>query len=80
MASSRSSTSVIVEPRSKSKMRLDGIVIARSHRASKDARLSTGYATKQSRDHRASRFIPWIDTPSLALGLAITDQPERHPP
>ena len=61
-------------------MRSDGIVIARSHRASKDARLSTPYATKQSRDHRASRFIPWIDTPSLALVLAITDQPERHPP
>jgi len=60
-------------------MRSDGIV-ARSHSPSKDARLSTGYATKQSRDHRASRFIPWIDTPSLALGLAITDQPERHPP
>src|ERR1700722_3641108 len=32
-------------------------------------------ATKQSTDHRASRFITWIATPSLALRLAMTWQP-----
>jgi len=58
--------------------RFDGIVIARSHRASTDARLSTGYREEAIQGSQGAGLLPWIAAPSLTLGLVMTDQPKRQ--
>jgi len=52
----------------------EGIVIARSHRASNDARLSTGYGDAAIQSNGAG-LHPWIASLALAMTTEVRPNP-----